>query len=748
MNRHPGLILLALSLFALSLLVGSTPACAQPTTTAPTNTLSAESDYNMTILPDPQGPPSRPRVGLVLSGGGAKGLAHIGVLKVIEEAGLDIDVVTGTSMGSIIGGLYAIGYTSEEIDSLVVSIDWADFFAETVNREHLSMEQKLYDARYLASLPLRDGTVSLPNGLIPGQNFSALLNRLTLFVHDTPDFHNLPRPFACIATDLVTGVAVVLDHGNLSEAIRASMAIPSIFTPVPYQGSLLVDGGMVRNFPAQDALDLGADILVGVNVGVPLNSREKLTDIISIVNQSLSFIGAESDSIQRTLVDILIEPPVAEFSITDFYDAKSIIQVGEETARTYLPQLRALADSLNRLGPESPRPLPPRIDSVYVEKVEIHGLNHVTQRQVMADFAIDAPRWVTTEELEAGVERVFSSQFFERVGYNLQATQRGTIVTLNVLEKHSDFFRFGFRYDSFDKAGVLLNLTSHNLIWNSTMATLDLVLGEYTEAEAAWFFHTGYRPRIGMRLHSIYQQAQFLITPPSVLTPVEMKLRLNRNEFLAGTIFSTTSAIGGGVRHYWSVTSPRFSVPGLKRTESSHPALFALLWEDSFDRADFATDGSWIYADFEIADPAIGGDVAYRRGELSLENRTESRSWLTLIGRLRLGSSTGTPPLHRLFFNEPFDAVIGAEPGQLAGKAIQVVGGGLQFQPWRKRFLVVEGSLGNSFASWNTNLSFDQYEWGVGISAGASTVVGPISASLSTGSLHDALFAVNVGFHF
>lgn len=748
MKRHLGLILLTLFLNALLYSSAPVSARAQEVSHSPTDTLSAKADYNMTILPDPQGPPARPKVGLVLSGGGAKGLAHIGVLKVIEEADLEIDVVTGTSMGSIIGGLYAIGYTSEEIDSLVVSIDWADFFAETVNREHLSMEQKLYDARYLASLPLRDGTVSLPNGLIPGQNFSALLNRLTLFVHDTPDFHDLPRPFACVATDLVTGEAVVMDHGNLSEAIRASMAIPSIFTPVPYQGSLLVDGGMVRNFPVEDALDLGADIIVGVNVGIPLNSRDKLTDIISIVNQSLSFIGSESDSIQRTLTDILIEPPVADYSITDFYDARPIIQLGEDAAREMLPQLRALADSLNRLGPELPRPLPPRIDSVYVEKVTVHGLRNVTQRQVMADFAIDAPRWVTTAELEAGVERVFSSQFFERVGYNLRATERGTIVTLNVLEKHSDFFRFGFRYDSFDKAGVLLNLTSHNLIWNSTMATLDLVLGEYTEAEAAWFFHTGYRPRIGMRLHSIYQQGQFLLSQPFTATPVEMKLRLNRNEVLAGTIFSTTSMIGGGIRHYWAVTNPRFSVPGLERSETSHPALFALIWEDSFDRADFATEGSSLYFDFELVDPSFSSKTEYRRAELTIENRTKSRSWLTIIGRLHLGSINVTPPLHRLFVNEPFDAMIAAEPGELAGKSLQVVGGGLQFQPWHKRFVVVEGSLGNSFSTWNTNLSLDQYEWGVGFCVGASTVVGPISASLSTGSLNEALFALNVGFHF
>jgi len=705
-------------------------------------------DYEISILPDTSYPTGRLTVGLALSGGGAKGLAHIGVLKVIEEAGLRIDVVTGTSMGSIIGGLYAIGYSAVELDSIVRSIEWTDFFSDVVGRPTLSMEQKLYDARYLASLPLRDGTVSLPSGLIPGQTFAALMNRLTLFMHDTPDFQNLPRPFACIATDLVTGKAVVLKQGQLSEAIRASMAIPSIFTPVQLDNMLLVDGGLVRNLPVQDAFELGADLVIAVDVGQPLNSIEKLTDIISIINQSLSFIGVESDSLQRSLASVLIEPKVAEYSITDFTSTAEIIALGEQAARPLLPRFQALADSLNRLGPPPPLPLPPRIDSVYVARVEIHGLKKVTNRQVQSDLAIDPPCWMTTAELQAAVDRVFSTQFFERVGYHLTATQRGTILTLHVLEKHSDFFRFGFRYDSYEKASVLLNVTSHNLIWNSTMATFDLILGDYTEAEAAWFFHTGYRPRIGMRLYSTLRQGEFLLPFGGDENRIEMKYRTTRSEALFGTIFSSSSVLGFGLRYDYAMVRPRFSVPNLKRREITYPSAFILFWGDTFDRANFATEGSSLFAEFEIADSSFGESGSYRRAELTVENRTRSRDWLTLISRLRFGSASSATPLHRLFMNAAFVDHVAAQPGELAGTAMQIAGWGVQIEPWHKRFIVLRGDLGNSFTSWNRVIALGRYRWGAGVTVGGLTVVGPISATIATGSLHRALFAVDVGFRF
>ena len=206
---------------------------------------------------------NRPKIGLVLSGGGAKGFAHIGVMKVLEEEGIDADIVTGTSMGSIIGGLFAIGYSPTEIESLAVTENWTEIFNDTPNRRDLGMELKLNHEKYLLSLPLGKDGVALPSGIMSGQKVSKLLTRLTWSVHSQNDFTKFPRPFACVATDLETGNPVIFDHGYLPEAMRASMAIPAVFTSVRVNGKLLADGAGAKNFPVDEAFRLGADYVIG-----------------------------------------------------------------------------------------------------------------------------------------------------------------------------------------------------------------------------------------------------------------------------------------------------------------------------------------------------------------------------------------------------------------------------------------------------------------------------------------------------
>ncbi len=203
----------------------------------------------------------RPKLGLALSGGGAKGIAHIGVLKVLEEAGLVPDYIAGTSMGSLVGALYAIGYTTEEMTGIITNMDWNVILANKVSFDKVTFEEKKYYGRYIAEFPYKKGKINLPKGVIEGQELSMLLSRLTRAVHGINDFHDFPIPFECIGADITTGESIVLDHGSLPQAMRASMAIPSIFTPVEIGDHYLVDGGLLRNFPVQNVIDMGADIV-------------------------------------------------------------------------------------------------------------------------------------------------------------------------------------------------------------------------------------------------------------------------------------------------------------------------------------------------------------------------------------------------------------------------------------------------------------------------------------------------------
>ncbi|MDK9699311.1 MAG: patatin-like phospholipase family protein, partial [bacterium] len=265
---------------------------------------------------------TRPLIGLALSGGGVKGFAHVGVLKVLEEAGVDVDIVTGTSMGAIVGGLYAIGYTPAEIETLVVTTDWNRYLDDSPERRDLTMELKQYSDRYQISLPFGKTGIELPTGYLSGQRFGNVLNRMTWHVHDDTVFTMFPRKFACVATDLCAGEVVVLKEGFLPEAMRASFAIPGIFTAVEIDGKLLVDGSIARNFPVEDAIDLGATNVIGVDVGGERVDPAQLKSVIDVINQSFNYNDATSSLKQRSLCDLLIEPDISDISTLDFDKAE------------------------------------------------------------------------------------------------------------------------------------------------------------------------------------------------------------------------------------------------------------------------------------------------------------------------------------------------------------------------------------------------------------------------------------------
>ena len=301
------------------------------------------------IMADQQSP-DVPRIGLVLSGGGAKGFAHIGVLKVLEEAGIQADVVTGTSMGSIVGGLYAIGYDAGTMEKLILEQNWADLFNDTFSRREVSILEKDELNRYVGGFPIYQKKINLPSGLLAGQKVSAMLSKLTWSVHHIEDFDDLPRPFRCVATDIETGEPVVLSKGNLPEAIRASMAIPSVFTPVELEGKLLIDGATSRNMPVQEALDMGADFIIAVDVNDPLYPREKLNSLVKILNQTINFQTVSNTKEQIPYCNIFIRPDIDDYTIADFFKADSLIKHGERAARAIWPRLVAVADSLQALG--------------------------------------------------------------------------------------------------------------------------------------------------------------------------------------------------------------------------------------------------------------------------------------------------------------------------------------------------------------------------------------------------------------
>ncbi len=275
---------------------------------------SAPGTASLTV---PAGPPHRPRIGLVLSGGGARGAAHIGVLEVLDELHIPVDAIAGTSMGAVVGGLYASGLSAKEIAVVASSLNWQDAFHDRPPRTELTFRRKEEDESFLVNFPLgvRDWRFQLPKGLIKGQSLEMMLRRLTLPVATTTSFDNLPTRFRAVATDLATGEPVVMNSGDLASAMRASLSAPGLFVPVERDGRVLVDGGVADNLPIDVARTMDVDILIVVNVGSPLFARDRLGNATAISNQMLSILirrDATRQLATLTPSDILISPALGE----------------------------------------------------------------------------------------------------------------------------------------------------------------------------------------------------------------------------------------------------------------------------------------------------------------------------------------------------------------------------------------------------------------------------------------------------
>jgi len=690
----------------------------------------------------------RPKIGLALSGGGAKGFAHIGVLKVMEELGIPIDFIAGTSMGSVAGALYSIGYKANEIEKVALETDWADMLSDEVSRRYLSMEEKLWNGRYIGTFPIRQKTVRLPSGLIAGQKISSSLARLTWSVHHINDFLQLPIPFTCVATDIGTGEAIPIDSGFLPDAIRASMAFPTAFTPVELQGRKLVDGGLVRNLPAEDVKRMGADIVIGVDVSFTLLPVEKINSVLDIMTQSLSFVEAQSRIRQHEICDILIQPDISGLTMFSFSDVKDIINRGEFAAREMIPRLKSLVDSLDLSNYETFRFIPPKVDSIYIKSLQITGLEKVSPRVVLSEMDIKFPTWISAEALEGAISRVYSSQFFERVTYKLIPTEKGSELIVRVTEKSGDMFRFGLRYDSRFRSALLLNLTFRNIAEQSSALAADLELGNESRFNVDYFIHTGLYRRLGLhnRLSylsytiDVYQDEQRI---------ANVQVNTSSLEILYGSIFSTSVMAGVGLRGEYSYLRPRIAPEDFESERNKYYSMLGLVWVDTFDRPIFPHQGHSITFRNIVTHRRFGSDATFSRHLFDWYGIFPVSSEISLLSRVQLGTSTREEmPLNHKFFLGGEDSFLGLKYQERLGDHLQALQLGLQYEVLPRRFVLLRWNVGNTSDKWKNLLTKNNVITGGGITFGAATPIGPLEFTFSSSSRHDIMFYFNLGYKF
>jgi NTE family protein len=424
------------------------------------------------------------KLGLALSGGGARGFAHIGVLKVFKEEGIPIHMVSGTSMGAIVGSLYAIGYTPEEIEEIALSTDWNILFNDNyrINPQDIANSVSNKDT-YLFTFPFDGRQITLPTGLTDGQNISMILYRLMLPYHDLNDFTSLPIPFASVATNLATGQAHTFTKGYLPDAVRASSAIPSILKPVKLNGETYIDGGIARNIPAEDVKNLGADVVIASDVGDPVKHLDSLKTFVDILFQSVGFHQQESNIEQQKQTDFYIRPEIRDFSSFSYDQAQLIIKRGEQAAREIMPELKSyLAD--HRLYPSQFKPISSiQNDTLLISGISFSNISGLLQQQANLALDIQTPSRLTITDIEQKVNRLYSSGLFSQISYRLQnqSDPEKKQLVLEFQKKEQEYAGFSMRYDSQYKASLLFGGSITDNIFENDRLTMQLRAGEILE---------------------------------------------------------------------------------------------------------------------------------------------------------------------------------------------------------------------------------------------------------------------------
>ncbi len=390
----------------------------------------------------------RPVVGLVLSGGGARGAVHLGILKVLEELRVPVDIITGTSMGAVVGGLYALGYSTAELDEQLVKVDWNEVFIDKPPRDQLDFRRKEVNANYLFKLDagVKHAGITIPSGPIYGQKISARLKALTLFA--PRDFDALPIKYRAVAADIETGEEVVLSHGDLATAMRASLSIPGIFAPVDWDGRVLVDGGLANNVPVQLARELGAEVLIVVDLNSKPKAKEQLTSPFSILNQILGFHILQNSIAQLQQVgtsDVLIQPDTSGYSSTDFTLAAALVQLGVQEGRNAADQLRrfSLSEDAYRNYLARTRKQPQALPTV--EAIHLRNDSHLKAAVLKSLLKTTTGKPLNIEDLNADLDTLYGLDIFQSVDYDLTRTAAGAQLDINARQKSwgPDYLGFG-----------------------------------------------------------------------------------------------------------------------------------------------------------------------------------------------------------------------------------------------------------------------------------------------------------------
>lgn len=699
------------------------------------------------------------KVGLALSGGGAKGMAHIGVLRVLEENNIKIDYISGTSMGAVVGSMYALGYSVDEIENYLLHVDWQALMDNELPRNRINVLDRNTNDRYLLDFDVTDSSITVPDAFNEGQYMLKELSFLTWPGHGERDFSKFKIPFLCVATNLETGAEVMLEEGNLAEAIRASVAFPSIFSPYEIDGNLYADGGIRNNLPIAVLKEKkGMDFVIAVDVQGKLYEKEGLNSFLKILDQVGSFNNALYYEEQKKLADIIIRPEgIDNYTVTDYDKSLALIKMGETDAHTYQDIWKELPKKQTNIEKESNLK---KEKEILISNVFVEGNNTVTERYIRSKLRFKRASCYTPKQIEKGIDKLYGTQNFDGVFFSLVANSDTSYdLHLKVKEKTINTnIRFGLHYDDDFGLGVLANLTIRNQLLANSKFTLDVVLAENARGEMTYVYDRGFIPAVGLQFafHRFGTHVYAQREPITSLTYQDFSV----NAFISSTILDHYR-FGAGIRYENVSYLEDFNAIGIANSNNNYIHYYAFLDFDSFDRTYKPLKGLKLKSEIRTLSKQVDGvtfttpsSVIYARYIQALKLHKKMGLQLQFLGATTIGEDLDLP--YKVYlgglgenYNNFIFPFLGYRYMELFGRSALALRLDVYYEVATNHFLTLKGNIGKLEATVDNLFSSDILLDGYGVSYGYNSALGPLEFTAIFSSNHsDILTYLSLGFWF
>ena len=700
-----------------------------------------------------------PKVGLVLSGGGARGAAHIGILKILERESIPIDCIAGVSMGALTGGLYAIGYSPDEIEKFLVDQDWANVFSDAPQWRFTPLAERA-DSRYQGKIALRGWNLEIPGGLLGGQRFTEALDVMTAepMLRAQNDFDNLPVPFRAVATNLIDGTPYIFRNGSMTQALRASTAVPMMFTPLETEDALLVDGGLVNNLPVDIVRDMGADIIIAIDVSTPLFGREDLHTLFNVIDQSISLQMVKTVEEQKKLASAVLSPDLHAYSNTDYDKISEIVRLGEEYAERHIDEIRALVAGI---PPRRTRPVADANTATpIIDSISFSGLGKVPLKHVRKNLRLRPGDEADPSAIAAEVSRIYAMRLFESVSYTLEPVGENLYrLIFRVREDLLNTLGAGIRYDNDYRFTILTEFIARQLFGTPSRAVLSSQFGGLD-------YHTA-------SLRYVPFQAGFFYVEPKI----EISRQKRRNwddkawtyrftdkreagEFIIGGTLSRQVEFAAGYRIENVSISDAPELSALQGASRLAGFTAQLNW-DSLDFPEYPRSGRQFRALVDKRYTAFGSDFNNLKGTIEYQRYVPLSENGTLRVELTAAYSEGTVPYYDFFFvggysqsSRASESFLGFGADEIAARQMAVAGLSYYHRIFTRPLSILK--QGYVTAAYNGGVFSERgsapYEFqnlnGIGAGLALDTRVGPLRMTLGLGEGRRAHFYLSFGPSF